>query len=133
MSIVATRMRQQLPDHFEPEANLDPQQQRQMRAHLEQIDYTAFAANREIIAKATGLLDLSKFQRLAVAAAQARAALVGAAIAASQTGAALTPEQTTQLASLRQAFEELSGAYEGLRRLVARGYAPYTAKPGDKA
>ena len=50
-----------------------------MRGQLEQIDYTAFAANRAAIAHTLGggHVPASKFQRLAVAAAQARAELDG--------------------------------------------------------
>jgi hypothetical protein len=59
-------------DHFEPE-NSDPMEQRRLRGHLEQIDYTAFAANQAVLGQTPGTLDLASFQRLAVAAAQARA------------------------------------------------------------
>jgi hypothetical protein len=34
-----------------------------------------------------------------------------------------------QIATLRTAYEELTEAYNGLRRLVERGYLPYRAKP----
>ena len=66
-------------DHFEPEAFLDPVEQRKLRGHLEQIDYVAFAANRELLGQALGPVGTAVFQRLAVAAAQARAQWVSAA------------------------------------------------------
>ena len=69
MSFTMTSSVRKVRDHFEPEANLDPQEQRALRAHLEQIDYAAFAANREVLAKVVGHADLNRFQRLAIAAA----------------------------------------------------------------
>jgi uncharacterized protein YchJ len=126
MSIVATRMQQRSGEHFEPEAALDPQAQRQLRAHLEQIDYAAFAANNAVIARTLGPVDITQAQRLAVAVAQARAQWIAAAIAAAQPGAAPTPAQIAHIANLRSAFAELTEAYDGLRRLVERGYVPYT-------
>lgn len=128
MSIVATRMQQRSGEHFEPEASLDPQAQRQLRAHLEQIDFSAFAANNAIIAKTLGAIDIAQVQRLAVAAAQARAQWVGAALSATQSGAPPSSAQIMQIAGLRSAYIELSEAYDGLRRLVERGYAPYKSK-----
>ena len=78
MSFTMTSTVRKVSDHFEPEAALDPQQQRALRGHLEQIDFAAFAANREIVAKTLGHADLDQFQRLAVAAAHARARWLGA-------------------------------------------------------
>ena len=52
-----------------------------------QIDFAAFAANREILAKALGHADLDRFQRLAIAAAQARARW---AAASASDGATMT-------------------------------------------
>ncbi len=112
-------------DHFEPQVSDDPQVQRRLRGQLEQIDFTAFASNRDILGQAFGSIDTHKFQRMAVAAACARAAWVGAAMAAAETGHALTPEQVSRLAQLRTAYEELTEAYEGLRRMVERGYLTY--------
>ena len=36
-------------EHFEPDTGNDPQAQRRLRGHLEQIDYTAYASNREVV------------------------------------------------------------------------------------
>jgi hypothetical protein len=112
-------------DHFEPAEDLDPQAQRRLRGHLEQIDYIAYAANREVVGVALRAADARTFQRLAVAAAQARARWVGAALSASESGQPLTATQLEQLADLRRSFQEMSDAYEGLRRLVERGYLTY--------
>lgn len=109
-------------DHFEPQLDSDPQAQRRLRGLLEQIDYAAFAANRDVIGQGLGQADLKKFQRLALAVAQARALWVGKALAVS--GGQPGPQEVQQLAQLRQAYEELAEAYEGMRRMVERGYLP---------
>jgi hypothetical protein len=128
MTFTMTSSVRKTHDHFEPEANLDPQEQRALRAHLEQIDYAAFAANREVLAKVIGHADLTRFQRLAVAAAQARARWVSASIALTEKAESPAPHDVAQLATLRAAYEELTKAYEALRRMVERGYLPYRAK-----
>ncbi len=128
MSFTMTSTVRKVSDHFEPEAALDPQQQRALRGHLEQIDFAAFAANREIVAKTLGQADRDQFQRLAVAAAHARARWLGASIAASKKADGPSSQDVQQLVMLRTAFEELTEAYDGLRRLVERGYLPFCAK-----
>lgn len=128
MSFTMTSTVRKVSDHFEPEAALDPQQQRALRGHLEQIDFAAFAANREIVAKTLSPADLEQFQRLAVAAAHARARWLSASIAMSKKADGLSPQDVQQIATLRTAYEELTEAYNGLRRLVERGYLPYRAK-----
>ena len=112
------------PDHFQPEIDADPQAQRRMRGNLEQIDYTAFVSNREVIAQVIGAADAGQFQKLAVAAASARARWVAEAMAMSAAGAA-APEQVAKLAAMRSAYHELAEAYEALRRMVERGYLSY--------
>jgi hypothetical protein len=114
-------------DHFEPEASLDPTEQRKLRGHLEQIDYSAFAANQEILGQAIGEGDLAKFQRLAVASAQARAQWVSAAIGMVAEGHRPSPAQIAELSALRSAYEELIEVYEALRRMVERGYLHFQA------
>jgi len=115
-------------DHFVPESSSDPAVQRKLRGQLEQIDYTAFASNRELIGATLGHADLKTFQRMAIACAHARAQWVGEALAATAQSHALTPERVQKLAELRAAFDELSAAYEGARRLVERGYLPYRSE-----
>ncbi|MBI1359319.1 MAG: hypothetical protein GC155_03450 [Alphaproteobacteria bacterium] len=126
-SIVSTNTRSRQHDHFEPEAAMDPQEQRKLRGHLEQIDFAAFAANREVIGKTLGQADLARFQRLAVAAAQARAHWVKAAIETSPAQA-LGAEEIENLTRLRRSYEELADAYEALRRMVERGYLSFQTK-----
>lgn len=128
-SIVTSSLGRRGHEHFEPEASLDPQEQRRMRGTLEQIDYTAFAANREIIAKTVGHADLATFQHLAVAAAHARAQWAAAAVTITTASHAPTQAQIAQLHALRLAYDELTEAYEGLRRMVERGYLHFRAKP----
>lgn len=109
-------------DHFEPEDSSDPQAQRRMRGQLEQVDYAAFAANKEVIGQTLGQIDMSRFQRLAIAAAQARAVWVAQAMALSASGGRVSPAQLAELGHMRATFEELSEAYEAMRRMVERGY-----------
>jgi hypothetical protein len=117
------------PDHFQPEDS-DPQAQKRIRAAMEQIDYTAFASNKAVIAQVIGELDSGRLQRLAVAAASARARWIGEALAIADAGPAGAGAHAPRLAELRAAYLELAEAYEGARRLVERGYVPYRAPPG---
>jgi hypothetical protein len=118
-------------DHFEPEIDTDPQAQRRMRGQLEQIDYTAFISNREVIGQVVGKTDASQFQRLAIAAATARARWVAEAVSMADNGPMATPERVVRLAEMRVAYQELAEAYEALRRMVERGYLTY--KPAGAA
>src|SRR5262245_25519180 len=105
-------------DHFEPDEDIDPKAQRHLRAHLEQIDYAAYAANKKLLTGAMGAIEAERIQKLASAAALARTRWVVAALAISETGQAPTREQVTGLAHLRTTYDELAGAYDGLRRMV---------------
>ncbi len=130
MSSIMTSGSRSRRDHFEP-SDSDPQEQRRLRGHLEQIDYTAFVSNREVIPQVLGLgashTEPAAFQRLAVAAATARARWIAEALRLSEAGYAVGPGEAQKLTGLRAAYEELSEAYEGLRRMVERGYLPYRA------
>jgi hypothetical protein len=128
MSFTMTSTVRKVSDHFEPEAAMSPQEQRALRAHLEQIDFAAFAANREILARTLSHADLDRFQRLAIAAAQARGRWIAASLTLSQKADAPTAQEVDHVAFLRRAYEELTEAYEGLRRMVERGYLPYRPK-----
>ena len=121
MSTIQTSSYRRTRDHFEPQ-DIDPQEQRRLRGQLEAIDYSAFVANREIIGQTLHGLDASTFQRLAVLTATARAKWVAEALRHSESGSPSTPDQIARLAAARTAFEELSEAYEGQRRMVERGY-----------
>jgi hypothetical protein len=112
-------------DHFEPEVDSDPTAQRRLRGQLEHIDYTVFASNREVISHVLGHADAAKFQRLAVAAAHARATWVAESMAMTETAHVLSAEQVAKLTRLRTAFEELSDVYEAARRMIERGYLPF--------
>jgi hypothetical protein len=118
-------------DHFEPQDDSDPTAQRRLRGQLEHIDYTAFAANREVIGAVLGqAANAANFQKLAVAAAQARALWIKAALTAAESGTPLDPRQSNQLSDLRANYEELTEAYEAIRRMVERGYISYATTPG---
>ena len=127
MSSILTSSTRRSRDHFEPQDS-DPQEQRRLRGTLEQIDYTAFISNREVIGSALSVIDAAMFQRLAVSVATARTKWVAEALRLSESGSPVTPDQTERLTAFRSAFEELSEAYEGLRRMVERGYL--TLRPG---
>lgn len=124
MSSTVTSSTRRFSDHFEPQ-DIDPQEQRRLRGHLEQIDYTAFLSNREIMAQVLGRLDAGHFQKLAVSTAQARARWAAAALAIGQAGRPPEPGEVEKLAGLRVAYDELAAAYEALRRMVERGYVVY--------
>jgi len=112
-------------DHFEPDEDVDPKAQRSLRGHLEQIDYTAYAANRKLLTSAMGAIEAERIQKLAAAAALARTRWVVAALAISEEGGAPSREQVTALTHLRTTYDELTAAYDGLRRMVERGYIGY--------
>lgn len=121
MSTIMTNSVRRSRDHFEPQ-DTDPQEQRRLRGLLEQIDYTAYVSNREIIAPALKQVDTGAFQRMAIAVATARTRWVAEALRLSESGSPATPDVIARLTASRVAFEELSEAYEGLRRMVERGY-----------
>jgi len=121
MSTIQTSSYRRARDHFEPQ-DADPQEQRRLRGLLEQIDYSAFIANREVIGQMIPKLDASMFQKLAVLTATARAKWVAEGLRQSESGAPSTPDQIARLASARAAYEELAEVYEGMRRMVERGY-----------
>lgn len=112
-------------DHFEPDDNVDPKLQRQLRGHLEQIDYTAYSANRKVLTATLASVDTAQLQSLASATALARTRWVAAGLALAEAEPYPTPGQITALAELRKAYEELAGVYDGLRRMVERGYLAY--------
>ena len=126
---IASTYRRAAHEHFEPGDDLDPHAQRRLRGQLEQIDYTAYAANREVVGAMLGAADAQKFQKLGVAAAQARARWVAAALSATEAGQPPSHEHIEKIARLRMAFEELSEVYDALRRMVERGYVAFAA-PG---
>jgi hypothetical protein len=132
MSSRVSSVQRLVSDHFEPEEASDPKQQRQLRGHLEAIDYAAYDANRKVMAGAIGAADPQQFQRLGLAAAQARARWLATALAATDRAQTPTPEEIDKLRRLRQTFEELTEAYDALRRLVERGYLTYAATPAPK-
>ena len=112
-------------DHFEPDEDIDPKAQRQLRGHLEQIDYAAYAANRRVLSSTVVSIDAEKLQKLAAAAALARTRWVVAGLAAAEADPFPNTQQIKTLADLREAYAELTEVYEGLRRMVERGYLSY--------
>ena len=127
-----TRSRRLVGDHFEPDEASDAKAQRTLRGHLEEIDYTAYAANLKVMGAALGHADAQKFQRLGMAAAYARARWVATGLAVTESGQPPTGEDIETLVALRRAYEELTEVYDAMRRLVERGYLPYPAGPAPK-
>jgi hypothetical protein len=125
MSISRTSSVRRSHEHFEPNDDADPHAQRRLRGQLEQIDYTAYVANKEVIGQIIGQTDAQKFQRLGVAAAQARTRWVAAALAATENGQPPRPEAVEALAQMRMVYEELTEVYDAMRRMVERGYLVY--------
>ena len=121
MSTVQTNSYRRQRDHFEPQ-DTDPHEQRKLRGQLEQIDYAAFVSNREVVGQMLGSADAGSFQKLAVLTATARAKWVAEALRLAHSGSPVTPDQTARLTAHRTAYEELAEAYEGLRRMIERGY-----------
>ena len=108
-------------EHFEPSETNDPKTQRQLHAKLEQIDYTAYAANRKEITQSLGTVETGQFEKLAAAAARARCQWIAAALEVSETSRPGV-EQIGKLSALRTTYDELTQAYDALRRLVERSY-----------
>ncbi len=121
MSSIVTSSYRRQSDHFEPQ-DIDPAEQRRLRGLLEQIDYTAFVSNREVVGQMLKGVDSGTFQRLAVMTATARARWVAEALRLSESGSPVTPDQTARLTAYRTAYDELSEVYDGLRRMVERSY-----------
>lgn len=128
MSSIVTNTRRITSEHFEPEAAHDPQEQRKLRGYLHQIDYATFAANQAVIGATLGQTDLIKFEHLAICTAHARAEWVAAALEMTERTHTLAAEETARLATLRNTYEELTEAYEAMRRMVERGYLSYAPK-----
>ncbi|MBK6704282.1 MAG: hypothetical protein IPG56_11365 [Caulobacteraceae bacterium] len=129
MSSTVTNTLRARSDRFEPEVEPDPAEQRKLRGHLDQIDYVAYAANRAVVGQALASVELRAFERVAIATAHARANWITTVVKMTETGAALSAEQITQVAALRIAFDEMTEAYDAMRRLVERGYMHYQPKP----
>ncbi|WP_417477696.1 hypothetical protein [Maricaulis sp.] len=125
MSKSVTSSFRRTSDHFEPDLVQDPGEQRKLRGHLEQIDYTVSAANQAVIQKDIHHVTLEDFRNLALTAAKARTAWVSTAIELAKLHKALEPEQLAKLSHLRGVYDELSEAYEAMRRMVERGYLSY--------
>lgn len=121
MSTIQTSSYRRQRDHFEPQ-DTDPHEQRRLRGLLEQIDYSTFIANREVIGQMLPKLDVAMVQRLAVLTATARGKWVAESLRQSESGAPSTADQIARLTAARTAYEELAEAYEALRRMVERGY-----------
>ncbi|MFS2317047.1 hypothetical protein RMQ97_03820 [Maricaulis sp. D1M11] len=125
MSKTLTSSYRRVSDRFEPDLVQDPAEARKLRGHLEQIDYTVFAANQAVIQKTIHHVTIEDFQNLALSASKARSAWVDAAMAAARDTSPMSKEDVERLALLRTAYEEISEAYDAMRRMVERGYLQF--------
>ena len=122
MGKIMTSSTRRVSDHFEPDLVEDPAEQRKRRGHLEQIDFTVFAANQAVIRKTIHHVTIEDFQNLAFSASKARTAWVDAAMSAARSRSPLSEQEVSRLSLLRSAYDELCEAYEAMRRMVERGY-----------
>lgn len=129
MSKTVTSSYRSVSDRFEPDLVQSPAEQRKLRGHLEQIDYTVFAANQAVLKKTIHTVGIEDFQNLALSASKARSAWVDAAMSAARSRSPLEKTEVERLSLLRAAYEELSEAYDAMRRMVERGYLRLEAPP----
>jgi hypothetical protein len=129
MAKTMTSSYRRISDHFEPDLVEDPGEQRKRRGHLEQIDYTVFAANQAVMSKTIHSVTIEDFQNLALSASKARGSWVDAAMSAARSRAPLSEQEVQRLQHLRSAYDELCEAYEAMRRMVERGYLQFRATP----
>lgn len=125
MAMKMTQSVRRVSDRFEPDLVQDPAEARKLRGYLEQIDYTVFAANQAVMKKTIHHISIEDFQNLALSASQARSAWVDAAMSVTRTRGPLGADEVERLALLRTAYEELSEAYDAMRRMVERGYLQF--------
>lgn len=100
---------------------LDKEARRRLASFLEQVDVAIYSANREIMHKAIPGLTRESFIRFAVVVAEARAAYIKLAIDLSKKGHPSEAE-VQKLKAAREAFDELTHAFEATHRLIKRGY-----------
>lgn len=124
MATVTSSFRR-VSDHFEPDLVDDPAEQRKLRGHLEQIDYTVSQVNKEVISRKIQHVTSADFENLALASARARSDWVEASVALATAKRSLTPDEVKALSHLRTAYDELAEAYEATRRMVERGYLAF--------
>ena len=100
---------------------LDKEARRRLASFLEQIDVAIYSANREIIHKAIPGLNRESFIRFAVIVAEARAGYIRLALDLAKHGHP-SEEDVKRLRAAREAFDELTHAFEATHRLIKRGY-----------
>lgn len=102
---------------------LDPKARKALKAALAQMDLAVYAANQEIIGRLLPDLDQQDVVRFAVVVAEQRAHYVKEALRLTRAKREPTPAEIAGLAALRAGYDELSAAFEALRRLIERGYS----------
>lgn len=102
---------------------LDPKARKALKAALGKMDLAVYAANQEIIGRVLPDLDQQDVVRFAVVVAERRAQYVKEALRLTRTTREPSPAEIAGLAALRAGYDELSAAFEALRRLIERGYS----------
>ena len=121
MPSIMTRTYRYHKDHYPPK-DIDSQEERHLRGQLELIDYTTDVANREIISSILVKFTTADFEKMAARTAQARARWIVESLRIPLTVSTATTDDITRLAAARMAYEEMAKAYEGMRRMLERGY-----------
>lgn len=91
---------------------------------LQQIERTIRAANREIIHKHLPAISADDVTRLAVVVAELRARYLDSAkrMAERDQGVAPDASEIAKLARAREHYDEVTHAFEALKRAIERGY-----------
>lgn len=114
-------------DVYEAPEMLDHHAQIRLKGNLQQIDYSIFAANREVFHRAIPELDRQTMIRYAVVVAEHRAAYVTKGLSLSNGAHVPTDEEIAELGKLRCRYEEMEAAFRATRRLIERGYSSVPA------
>jgi hypothetical protein len=101
---------------------LEPAARKAIKAQLDEFAFAAFTADQEIVRREMPVLRRGDVQQLVVAGAEARIRWIQRALAVSRAKGAPDAAEIEELARLRQTYEEFAAAFEGIRRLVERGY-----------
>jgi hypothetical protein len=102
---------------------LDPKTRKALKAALQQMDLAVYAANREIIGRVLPDLGPEDVVRFATVVAERRAQYVKEALRLTHVTRNPSPAEIAALGALRTGYEELSHAFDAIRRLIERGYS----------
>ena len=122
MSKVVGAFNEEKVDKLLDQGMLDKDARRRLASFLEQVDVAIYSANREIMHKAIPGLTRESFIRFAVVVAEARAGYIKLALELAKKGHP-NESEVQKLKAAREAFDELTHAFEATHRLIKRGYS----------